>query len=76
MEKDLFEMLTKVQRPEIPECSHENVIFVDDLSQTIGNKSLTELKVFFQILYEITVRYIKINILANNCSKTEVLSVP
>ena len=72
----MYEMLNKVEKPENPESTYDNVVFVDHLSQTIGDKIVLQLQQNIQSLYETTVRYFMINRLSMNSSKTEVLFVP
>ena len=72
----LFSIFNTTKKPEVPDCNHENIVFVDDLSQTIGDKHILNLQHYIQELYETTVRYFTVNRLSINCSKTEILLVP
>ena len=75
-DRELFSLLTQNPLPELPEHSQENVAFVDDLSQVVGIDNGMELQMVTQTLYELSVSYFLANLLAINCAKTEVLSVP
>ena len=75
-DQELFSILDRNPLPELPNHSQENVAFVDDLSQVVGLDNMMELQLITQTLYELSIKYFLANILAINCSKTEVLAVP
>merc|ERR1711954_8272 len=71
----MYFLLTKKDLPELPVCSHENISYVDNLTQTVGSKNKTDLQIYIQTLYELTVGYFNSNLLAINSTKTEILNV-